>query len=104
LDLLLSAACGTSFPIRVALPPARPTVLHRLFRRSAYPRHRGALPATSGEALWLPPHLDTCDVAEASALYRAMALQQAIRARRGSARAILGMDTPLLRDVALVLE
>ena len=31
LDLLLQAGCGASLPMRVALPPARPTVLHRLF-------------------------------------------------------------------------
>ncbi|MBB6599588.1 hypothetical protein [Luteimonas sp. MC1825] len=105
LDLLLAAACGTSLPMRVALPPARPTVLHRLFHRSAYPRHRQALPATSGDAIWLPAHLGTCDAAEASELYRAMALQQARRAMRGSVQAILARrGSPLQRDTALVLE
>lgn len=104
LDLLLSAACGTSLPMRYALPPARPTMLHRLFHPNAYPRHRQALPATSGDTVWLPPHLDTCDEIEASELYRAMALQQAVRAMRGSAQAILRQRRPLLRDTALVLE
>ena len=104
LDLLVSAACGTSLPIRVALPPARPTVLHRLFHRAAYPRHRQALPATSGDAIWLPAHLETCDPVEASELYRAMALQQAYRATRGHVRAIAETRSPLLRDTALVLE
>ena len=33
-----------------------------------------------------------------------MALQQAFRALRGSARAILALPRPLLRDTALVLE
>ncbi|MCK9488027.1 MAG: hypothetical protein M0Q42_01255 [Xanthomonadales bacterium] len=105
LDLLLSAACGTALPMRVALPPARPTLLHRLFHRSTYPRHRQALPASSGDAIWLPAHLDTCDPDEASGLYRAMALQQVFRARRASAPAILGLrGSALLRDTALVLE
>ena len=104
LDLLVSAAFGTSLPIRVALPPARPTVLHRLFHRQAYPRHQRAVPATSGEAIWLPAHVDTCDADEASALYRAMALQQACRAVRGWLPAILEAREPLLRDTALVLE
>lgn len=105
LDLLVSAACGTSLPMRVALPPARPTVLHRLFHRHAYPRHRQAVPATSGDAIWLPAHLGTCDVVEASELYRAMALQQARRAMRDSVQAIVGQrGSPLLRDTALVLE
>ena len=104
LDLLLSAACGSSLPLRVALPPARPTVLHRLFNPRAYPRHRQAVPATSGDAIWLPAHLETRDPLEASELYRAMALQQAFRAIRGSARAILAQPGTLLRDTALVLE
>ena len=105
LDLLLSAACDTALPMRVALPPARPPLLHRLFHRSSYPRHRQALPATSGDAIWLPAHLGTCDATEASMLYRAIALQQAFRALRGSAQAILALrGSALLRDTALVLE
>ncbi|MBJ6983379.1 hypothetical protein [Luteimonas sp. MC1750] len=104
LDLLVSAAFGTSLPIRVALPPARPTVLHRLFHHRAHPRHRQAVPATSGDTLWLPAHLGTCDVGEASELYRAMAMQQACRALRGHVQVIAGQGNPLLRDTALVLE
>ena len=104
LDLLVSAACGTSLPLRVALPPARPTSLQRLFHRRAHPRHRQAVPATSGEAIWLPADLGTCDVAAASELYRAMAMQQARRAMRGSVQAIVGQRDALLRDTALVLE
>src|SRR5690606_20494610 len=77
---------------------------HRLFHRPAYPRHRQALPATSGDALWLPAHLGTCDAAEASELYRAMAMQQACRALRGHVQVIAGQGNPLLRDTALVLE
>src|SRR5690606_26304498 len=103
LDLLLTA-CGARLPLRVALPPARPTVLHRLFNPRAYPRHQRALPATSGDTLWLPGHLDTCHPVEASALYRAMALQQAMRALRGHVPAIFRHEQPLLRDTALVLE
>ncbi|NLB58958.1 MAG: VWA domain-containing protein [Gammaproteobacteria bacterium] len=104
LDLLLSAATATSLPMRVALPPARPTMLHRVFKPGAYPRHRQALPATNDDTIWLPAQLGTSDPVEASELYRAMALQQAFRARRSSARAILAQPRPLLRDTALVLE
>lgn len=104
LDLLLSAACGDSLPMRVALPPARPTMLHRLFHPANYPRHRQPIPAASADTIWLPAHLGTCDAGEASELYRAMALQQAFRTRRGSAPAILAQPRPLLRDTALVLE
>src|SRR5690606_29691341 len=104
LDLQLTDACATNLPIRHALPPARPTVLHRLFHAPAYPRHRRALPATNGDTIWLPAHLDTCDAMEASELYRAMALQQARRAMRGNVQAIAQQRDPLLRDTALVLE
>ncbi|PJJ99464.1 hypothetical protein CO641_07915 [Lysobacteraceae bacterium NML91-0213] len=104
LDLLICAACGTSLPVRPALPPARPTLLHRVFHPRAWPRHLQAVPATSGDALWLPAHLGTCDASDASALYRAMALQQARRAMRGTAQALLAESDPLLRDTALVLE
>ena len=104
LDLLLSAACANSPPMRVALPPARPTMLHRLFHPGAYPRHRQPIPAASRDTIWLPAHLDTRDEVEASELYRAMALQQAFRTRRASAQAILAQPRPLLRDTALVLE
>lgn len=104
LDLLVSAACGTSLPLRAALPPARPTMLHRLFRRQAYPRHRQALPATNGDIVWLPADLGICDPVAASELYRAMALQQARRAMRGGVQAIAQQADALLRDTALVLE
>ena len=104
LDLLLSAACGTSLPIRVGLPPARPTLLHRLFHPGAYPRHGQALPATNGDTIWLPAHLGTSDPGEASTLYRAMALQQARRAMRGNVQRIVQQRDALLRDTALVLE
>jgi len=104
LDLLLSAACGRCLTMRVALPPARATVLHRVFHPHAYPRHLRAVPATGGDTLWLPAHLDSSDEARASQLYRAMALQQAMRAMRGTAQVLLAEPDPLLRDTALVLE
>ncbi len=104
LDLLLTAACQVNLPLRVALPPARPTLLHRLVRRHTYPCHRQALPATNGAAIWLPADLGIADVALASQLYRAMALQQARRAVRETAQRLLRERDPLLRDTALVLE
>lgn len=104
LDLLVSAVFGTSLPLRVALPPARPTVLHRLFRRHAYPCHARALPATNGDIIWLPADLGTRDPVVASELYRAMALQQAQRAVRGGSQSIARERDALLRDTALVLE
>ncbi len=104
LDLFLTAVCGVSLPLRVALPPARPTLLHRLVHRHVYPLHRQALPATNDSAIWLPGDAGTNDPGLAAELYRAMALQQAQRAMRGCTRALLRIKDPLLRDTALVLE
>ena len=104
LDLLLAAAFGSSLTIRTALPPARPTMLHRLFHRRAHPRHRQPVPATNGEAIWLPADLGTSDASEAAQLYRAMAMQQACRARHGPVPLIAAQSSVLLRDVALLLE
>jgi nitric oxide reductase NorD protein len=104
LDLLLTAAFGRSLPLRVALPPARPTLLHRLVRRRAYPRHVQAVPATDDGAIWLPANLGMADRGAALDLYRAMAMQQARRAGRGTASRLAAEPDPWLRDIALVLE
>jgi len=104
LDLLLTALHGRSLPLRIALPPARPTLLRRMLHRDAQPAHQLALPASDGHAIWLPGDLGTADAARAAALYRAMALQQAERAARGAAVVLGAEPEPLVRDTALVLE
>lgn len=104
IDLLVTAAWGVSLSLRVALPPARPTLLHRLVHRHAYPSQRQAIPATDGAAIWLPGEVDTDDAVVAAELYRAMALQQARRALRGTAPRLLCEPDALVRDTALVLE
>jgi nitric oxide reductase NorD protein len=104
LDLLLTAAFGRSLELRVALPPARPTLLHRLVRRRAYPLHQQAVPATDDGAIWLPTHLGMTDRIASLELYRAMAMQQARRAVRKSATRLVAEPDPWLRDTALVLE
>lgn len=103
LDLLLTAVGGRSLPLRTALPPAPPTLLERSFRRHLFPRTGTAVPATDGTAFWLPADLGSSDLDAVAQLYRAMALQQAVRARRGTARIVDERD-PLVRDTALVLE
>lgn len=104
LDLLLSAAFGGGFALRVAQPPAPETLLTRLFRRAELPRAPVAVPATDGASIWLPAQLDVDDDAASLRLYRAMALQQAMRARRGSARTLPVSAQPLVRDLYLLLE
>ncbi|MEP1214810.1 MAG: hypothetical protein ABJM11_11325 [Marinobacter sp.] len=104
LDLLITAVFGEGYPLRVAQPPAHATMLSILFRHDRRPRREGAVPATDGVSLWLPPELGFSDPEEATMFYRVMALQQVIRARRGSALLIETDMPPLLADVYLLLE
>ncbi|HEY0877639.1 MAG TPA: hypothetical protein VGE10_04240, partial [Zeimonas sp.] len=106
LDLLVSAAFGTGFALRVAQAPAPTTLLTRCFRRAQLPRAPDAVPATDGVSIWLPARLDVPDDEQALRLYRTMALQQAMRARRGSADLLSAATTtgPLVRDLYLLLE
>ncbi|MGQ9425712.1 nitric oxide reductase activation protein NorD [Gilvimarinus sp. F26214L] len=103
LDLLISATWGQSYPLRPAQPPARATLLSILFRCDRKPRRTGPVPATDGRNIWLPPTVDAGDQSEAASLYRAMALQQVVRARRGSAEGSAGLS-PLGADLYLLLE
>ncbi len=88
LDLLITALTGASLPIRNAQPAPVPTLLARLFRRVQYPWRQQAIPATDGRSLWLPADSGLADLALGNELYRVMALQQALRAQRGSADAL----------------
>lgn len=103
IDLLVTAVFGVGFPIRPAQMPPRATLPDRLFRRGLFPIRREPIPATDGATLWLPADLGIADKALAAERYRTMALQQAMRARRGGASTIHGL-TPLLADVYLLLE
>ena len=104
IDLLLSAALGVSYPLRVAQRPARATFLSKAMRQAPAPRVQQAVPATDGATIWLPDTLQIADDATATKHYRTMALQQAMRAQRGSAAPIGTIDNPLERDVYLLLE
>src|SRR5690606_12818009 len=103
------AVWGHSIPLRVALPPALPTLLERWMRRARFPRQQGAIPATDGSSVWLPADLGTSDAALAATLYRAMALQQARRAARlasagAAVHALAAGGDALLQDLVLLLE
>lgn len=104
LDLLITAIFGYSYPLRSAQFPARATLLSKFFRHDREPRRKHPIPATNGTSIWLPPDSDITNTSHATELYRAMALQQAIRARRGGA-AIVAFERSFLRnDVYLLLE
>lgn len=84
LDLLITAVFDHCFPLRVAQKPARATLLERAFRRRRPPFRKQPVPATNGAAIWLPPDSGIEDKDLAWCCFRVMALQQAVRARRGS--------------------
>ncbi len=104
IDLLINSVFGRSFPIRVAEPPAPPTLLTAVFGRRRGPVQRQPIPATDGVSLWLPADLGITDRRQALLRYRTMALQQAIRAERGGAALIAGEDSPLVQDFFLLVE
>ena len=80
LDLLTHAVFGCSYPLRIAQPPAPPTLLAKLFQRVERPYRQTAVPATDGVRIWLPAHLGIADFQQALPRYRTLALQQAMRA------------------------
>ena len=105
LDLLITAVFGRSFALRPAQPPALPTVLARLLRRQRVPRWRDALGATDGRTIWLPASLgDGLSPADATALFRTLALRHAMRAVRGSVASVPVGATALVRDLFLLFE
>ncbi len=104
LDLLIVAAFGRSYRLRAAQPPARATLLARTFHRQHRPRAEGAIPATDGTCLWLPAETGLTDFAQAMERFRTVALQQAMRAHRGSAGGAGSDATPLVRDLYLLIE
>lgn len=104
LDLLIHAVFSRSYPLRIAQPPAPPTLLAKLFGRVESPYQQTAVPATDDAHIWLPAHLDTADYPVALQRYRTLALRQAMRAERGSATFYQTLETPLERSLYLLLE
>ena len=54
--------------------------------------------------IWLPQDLGSSENPLTLECYRALALQQAMRAQRGSANALSALDNPMQRSVFLLLE
>lgn len=104
LDLLITAIIGHSYPLRTAQHPAHPTFLSRVFGRVQAPWLQQAIPATNGRYLWLPGDSHITDIEQGHEAYKIMALQQALRAVRGSAEMLLQMPSALHQDVYLILE
>jgi nitric oxide reductase NorD protein len=104
LDLLITSVFGSSYTIKIAQAPARPTFLAKLLRHQQPPFITQKIPATDGKNIWLPPDSGLTDFGQAREIYRVMALQQVMRAERGSALSINQINNSLLADVYLLLE
>lgn len=104
LDHFLISVFGSVYRIRPAQAPAPPTLLSRLLGTHRGPGLRRAIPATDGERIWLPPELLDLDWTLGVQRYRVMALQQAMRASRGSPALCDGNLDGFTADVFLLLE
>jgi nitric oxide reductase NorD protein len=104
IELLIAAAFGTRYRLRTAQAPAPPTLLAQAFQRGDRPRAQFAVPATDGVCLWLPPDTGLEDPARAADRFRIAALQQAMRAHRGSAGQLPLLPEPWVRDLYLLIE
>lgn len=104
LDLLTTALSGSSRQIRAAQQPPHPTMLARIFRRTQSPWLNQPIPATNGLHLWLPIDSGLEDIDRGNELYRVMALQQTVRAQRGSAERADPAWPALQADAYLLLE
>lgn len=104
LDLLIQAVFNTHYSLRIAQPPSPPTFLKKLLLRNEKPCGQSAVPATDGVSIWLPAHLGSNEGPLTLERYRTLALQQAMRARRGSASALSALDNPMQRGIYRLLE
>ncbi|MES2717040.1 MAG: VWA domain-containing protein [Pseudomonadota bacterium] len=104
LDLLIVAVFGRACPLRTAQAPARSTWLARRLQRQHQPRVQAAVPATDGSSIWLPAETGLGDATLALARFRTVALQQAMRAVRGSAAGAGSGATPLAQALYLLIE
>lgn len=103
LELYVAALCPGAPPIGVSEPPAVPHLLARWMKRiPAHLVEREALASTDGARIRLPRRLDRETQRETLALYRLLALEQALRATRETPRHLPA--EALLRDLFLLSE
>jgi nitric oxide reductase NorD protein len=110
LELFLAALFGQPIPIAAAEPPPPTTWLARLAHgRPAAGAEQRLIPGTDGVRIFLPPCLPVADDEEDTReLYRLLAVEQAVRLMRGTARATADLsgierrDWFALREAAVV--
>lgn len=102
LTLLTRAVAARPLMLRAAPSPVAPTLLARFFHRPSAPGPALPVPATDGATIWLPATVP--DGPDASALYRAMALQQTVRLLRGGPIVAEACTSVRQRELLLLLE
>lgn len=102
LALLTRAVAARPIVLRAAPSPTPPSLLARLFHRASTPGPSAPVPATDGATIWLPATVP--DARDASALYRAMALQQTVRLLRGGPLRAQDCTSERQRELLLLLE
>lgn len=105
LELFVGAAYGCDLPIVAADAPARQSIIGRIVHR--IPRQLydlRTLSGTDGTRIRLPRFLVTTDNDTAFARYQLWAVQQAARARRGTATHLRTALPLLVRDLYLLAE
>jgi nitric oxide reductase NorD protein len=105
LEMFLTALVGMAITIVPMEPPAPASWLTRLSRGPSRNRHDSALlSATDGRRIYLPPALPATGGLDALALYRLLAVQQAARMVRGTARVWALIDSGEMREWFLLAE
>jgi nitric oxide reductase NorD protein len=104
LEILVEALCGSMPRIRPASAPPPAPLLKRLWRSETQRTHAIAVAGTDGAALYLPPCVTARTPEEALELYRLLALEQAMRLRRGSAFLFPWQEPAPVQDAYLVAE
>jgi nitric oxide reductase NorD protein len=84
--------------------PAPASLLTKLFRRNEGPRLQRAVPATDGVFIWLPAESGEAEPETALDRFRIAAMQQAMRAHRGSPAAIATISARRQQDAYLLME
>ncbi len=104
LEIFVAAIFPDAPEIRLAEPPAPPSLLTRLARRHTTHLHPSdALASFDGQRIGLPAALDTLPPQRIGDRYRLLALEQAARVHRGTGAAAPA-GSPLLRDLFLLAE
>lgn len=104
LELVIAATLGISVQLRAAQAALPLPLVRRVFKRHERPVMTEAIPGTDGHNVWLPRPAAHADIAGSVRDLRLIALQQAVRAVRGSPGCLVSAATSLERSFYELLE